>query len=235
MDISHNKITVKSVPSIVKFIQASVELTKLNLSYNNIGDGDGDDGLEKIIKNLGNLEIFNISGTNISVKSINVLAHKIGENWPIKELYIAKNKINGKNMAKLFNTLFINKTLEKIDISYNYLNDSMPAICKFLNQMASLKYLNITNCFCDEELVNLFLTLKHNKTLSTLKIGRIGFYALEAIVACLETNNIITKIAFSVNEEECEFANDSDEYDNIENEMDKMAKQIRTKIKQNKK
>ncbi|XP_066265569.1 protein NLRC5-like [Branchiostoma lanceolatum] len=135
LDLSHNNISDKVVPSLAEVLASCQNLKKVNLSYNKLSDrGD-------FLPPLPNLEEIDISHNNISDKVVPSLAEVLASCQNLKKVDLSHNKLSdsGDFLPPLPN-------LEEIDVSHNAISDeAVPNLVKVVASCRNMRTVNLNN------------------------------------------------------------------------------------------
>jgi hypothetical protein len=199
--LNNNKLNDSSIDAISKFLKATKNLTKLDLSFNNITEE-------------GALCIGEALRQNQSIDTLELCSNKIasGANYVIKSLIINKtlrvinlsnNELQDKDIECLNSLLNILRPLQvSLNVSLNNMSDTGAwFIASFLKKSNLLISLSLEgNQITHKGAIKLFESLKSNNSLEELYLKDNildGESCLYNLVECLKSNFCLTVLEIS--------------------------------------
>ena len=176
LNLSNNGIGPDKIPDLVKSISL-INLTKLNLSVNKIGN----DGADSICELLMGLD----SACTIEI------------------LDVSYNEITTKGISRIFYSLTNNQTLSNLNISNNFFGTGLSNnFYSFIVENSGVKILNLSGCQIKSHSLTIFPdALPKNRTLEELDLSgnNIDDNGVEAICIGLSRNLGLKKLNLSYN------------------------------------
>ncbi|GLT90604.1 hypothetical protein SLE2022_085270 [Rubroshorea leprosula] len=133
------------------------ELKSLNLAGNGLNGFIENEDFHRLLK-LSNLEFLDLSSNDFNTK----ILLSLSELSSLKSLNLASNYFQVSNHTNGFKRLSKLRSLEILDLSYNYLNNGL---LTSLSDLLSLKSLNLANC-------NLMIASNHMEGADFEKLSR---------------------------------------------------------------
>ena len=166
--------------SLSYFIGSSSAISKLDLSYNPIQDGE--DGLSLLCQALTtntSLVMLNLSSCKLAntKKNGQALTHMLKTNESLNMFVLSRNSINGRGVRYLSVGISSSSAIRKLDLSSNPIQvgeDGLSHLCQALTTNTSLVELNLSNCkitITEENGQALSHMLKTNKTLNVFALS----------------------------------------------------------------
>lgn len=155
--------------------------------------------LLQLIRENKNLEKLDLGNNKISNEEIKILCEELKKNEKLEMLKIGYNSFNFVALEYIYDLLKENTKIKYLDMSYNKLIKSS-SFFKNLSNNQSLRTLMLSYFTDDEkdyeELCN---TLKSNKTIKTIKIGRVKLSneIITAYSEMLKQNETIKELEFT--------------------------------------
>ena len=194
LNISNTQITDEAGEALAAVVMHNIGLEELYLSNNNLGEGML--VVTKALQQLTSLKSIDFGNTNISKEASCALAHVIQSNMHLEKLWLYNNNLQFSAIAilqslstistlkviNIYNTqttdeagealafvVLHNKTLEELYLAENNLGEGILIITKALQQMTSLRSLNLGKTNISKEAsVELALAIQSNKHLKML-------------------------------------------------------------------
>ena len=146
--LSRNSINGRDVRYLSEGISSSSAISKLDLSYNPIQDGE--DGLSHLCQALTtdtSLVELNLSNCKLTITEENgqALSHMLKTNKTLNMFVLSRNSINGRGVRCLSEGISSSSAISKLDLSYNPIQDGedgLSHLCQALTTNTSLMELN---------------------------------------------------------------------------------------------
>ena len=198
----------RGVRYISEGISSSSAISKLDLSFNPIQDGE--DGLSHLCQALTtntSLVELNLSKCKLTITEENdqALSHML--NKTLNKLTLSHNSINGRGIRYLSEGISSSSAISKLDLSGNPIQDGedgLSHLCQALTTNTYVEELNLSHCkltITKENGQVLSRMLKTNKTLNVFSLSRNSIngrgvrYLSEGISSC----SAISKLDLSLN------------------------------------
>ena len=191
-------------------IRSSSAISKLDLSYNPIQDGE--DGLSHLCQALTtntSLVKLNLSGCKLTITEENgqVLSNMMKTNKTLNILTLSSNSINGHGIRYLSEGISSSSAISKLDLSANPIQDGedgLSHLCQALTTNTSLVELKLHECklnITEENDLALSHMLKTNKTLNilTLSSNFINGRGIRYLSEGISSSSAISKLDLSAN------------------------------------
>ena len=180
LQVSYQAFPGHVLNSLSYFIGSSSAISKLDLSYNPIQDGE--DGLSLLCQALTtntSLVMLNLSSCKLAITEKNgqALTHMLKTNESLNMFVLSRNSINGRGVRYLSEGISSSSAISKLDLSSNPIQvgeDGLSHLCQALTTNTSLVELNLSNCkitITEENGQALSHMLKTNKTLNVFALS----------------------------------------------------------------
>ena len=138
---NHYRISKQTIDGICRLLSYFTELKTLNLCYNNLQEAGAD---KNFICRISNLTKLNISYNEINEQAANDIAQLLSQISKLEELDLSCNNLQVTKTVKLLNELQYLSSFIRLNISNNGLNDKAAhEIATFLSHNPQLKVLNL--------------------------------------------------------------------------------------------
>ncbi|CAN6899811.1 unnamed protein product, partial [Brassica oleracea] len=153
LDLRDNMFGVEGGVALAKTLSVLSELTEIYMSYLNLEDEGTEALAEALIKSAPRLEVIELAGNDITVKSTGKLAACIALKESLSKLNLSENELKDEG------TIIIAKALEEghdqlaeVDMSTNMMRRAgARALAQTVLKKPTLKLLNINGNFISEE------------------------------------------------------------------------------------
>jgi len=215
-----NVIRRQKIEDIAWILRYTKAVTKLDLSYNNIGH-EGAKVIDEPLRTNTTLTKLNLSRNEIGYEGAKVIDEVLRTNTTLTKLDLSWNKIGYEGAKVIGEALRTNTTLTKLNLSWNEIGDEgAKVIGEVLRINATLTELNLSWNYIGYEGAKVIgEALRTNTTLAelNLSVNEIGDESAKVIGEVLRTNTTLTKLNLSDN--------------NIRDEGAKIIGEVREKCK----
>jgi len=152
LDISHNKMSIKSAGALADFLERSNGLTTLNLAWNNLRSEGGNVVMKALSYSptyTPDLHTLNIDWNGIDDAVTEDIGTWLKQTNSLQNFTLANNNIGPKGMKIISQALVENFTIEYLDASFNPLGvDGTVAVIESVGKNMSLKVVRLIRT-CD--------------------------------------------------------------------------------------
>ena len=202
LNIQNNRVTPKSVVSMLNNLGTNDRLRLLNLSENKIGY-QGALALSKFLKTASALTTVVLQSTNFTCRETLALCTALESNRSISEIDLSKNKIGERGATAIAGIIESTSAIKCLNLNWNYIRgQGALAISHAIGRNASLTTLNLGfNGFANKATEFIATSIEHNKTLTSLDLtqNNIGPEATIVLADGLETNEDLTFLILDQN------------------------------------
>ena len=219
LNINNTQTTHEAAEALASVVTHNTGLEKLDLSNNNLGEGML--VVTKALQQITSIKSLDLSNTNISKEASGEILLVVESNQHLENLGLSNNNLKSSAVAILqslstistLKLLNINNTqttheaaealasvvthktgLEELHLSGNYLGEGMLIVTKALQQITSLRSINLgNNNISKEASVELALAIQSNKHLEELRLDNNNLKSSAiAILQSLSTISTLT-------------------------------------------
>ena len=191
LNVKDNRITPKSIVSILGHIQPEACLNTLDVSCNKIGH-KGAFAVAKLLRSTKTLRKLSLQSTYFSDKDAILICNALAENNSLTSLNMASNKIGDSGGVALAELIECASTLEDLNVAWNSIRgDGAIAMAKALGVNTSLTSLKLGyNGFADVATKFIANSIEVNGSLNFLDLtqNNIGATATLVLANGLEAN-----------------------------------------------
>ena len=160
----------ESILEISRGVENSKSLVSLNLGGNGLGPVEIGI-LFGYIKN-SQILIIDLSENCIGNQGCAAIADLLASDYHLEQLSVKENDIKYKGCKELFSALYSNSYLRILDISLNPIKYLPIEVSQSLENNASLKEINFSECLLKKEAISIIGTLfSKNKTIETVNLS----------------------------------------------------------------
>ena len=192
LNLSNKGLHVPAAMLVSYLMPATLMLTELCLSFNNIGD-EGAKAIAEALK-------FNVEALKVNAVLYNL---ELVDNAVLTTLHLKENKIGAEGAKAIAEALKVNAVVTTLSLYYNQIGDEgAKAIAKSLKVNSVLTTLDLyRNNIGPEGAKSIAEALKVNVVLTFLQLGwnGIGDEGAEAIAEALKVNKVLTKLNLEYN------------------------------------
>ena len=143
LGVSNNNISAQCVETLAKTLQRSQHLIKLDISWNDLGDG-GANSFAYALHSMKSLQNLDVSFNHIGDEGAKTLARVLSTNVSLATLTLSDNDIGPDGAAALAEALHKNMCLQELNVSGNNIGDEgAKGLARALCSNESLRTLNI--------------------------------------------------------------------------------------------
>ena len=199
LNISYNNIT--STSTLTDILSHATKLLQLDLSYNRLSSDNIKYFLYKMKNVLINLVNLNLSGNEICNGAATALTNVLSESNKLKELSLNHTNLRKEDINKIFNELCI-PCLTKLSISHNNITDEVAGdIATFLSKCNELLELDIShNHLKSVGIVKICETNLTKLTIFNVNSNAITAEATNSMAAFLSQNSKLKVLDLSNND-----------------------------------
>jgi len=215
LNLSCNRLTDISLKPILNSAKKMMNLTKLDLSFNDMDELGADQLRSLLLLTTCKVHTLNLSNTDVDDNECAELAEAISYNKSLTHLDLSRNRIGQIEMLNavlpevvtgpeaLGMMLAVNKTLIRLDLSWNKIsNSSAVAFCEALAKNDALENLNLAhNALSNNGGQELGKSLVVNVGLKILNVShnKLTIRAAMVIANAIKTNTTLTHIVLDGN------------------------------------
>ncbi|CAA7030464.1 unnamed protein product [Microthlaspi erraticum] len=152
LDLRDNMFGVEGGVALAKTLSVLTDLTEIYMSYLNLEDEGTDAVSEALLKSAPSLQVLELSGNDITVKSTEKLAACIASKQSLSKLNLSENELKDEGSILLAKAVEGHEQLAEVDLSTNMIRRAgARALAQTLVKKNALKVLNINGNFISEE------------------------------------------------------------------------------------
>ena len=152
LNLSSNNLVLADFQELQSPLSNLSQLKRLNLSNN---PGGISTLLEKILPSLKNLEELRLSNTHLNCDDWNAICNSLAFLKNLKYLELSMNSIGSDGIRELANILKEFPLLERLDLTRSCMqDDDINVLCQGLVPLKKLKYLNLSGCTIDSQILD---------------------------------------------------------------------------------
>ena len=198
LDLSYGNVTHKGMQSMIQIIKSSINLTHFSAIYNPIGD----DGIQVFsLLKFKRLVQLNISNTKMTEIGAYALGECIKLNNSLQSLEISNNDIKDNGLKEIL--INLPSTLVRlIAVNCQLTDKGALIISKILRINKTLKYLQISKNFIEDDGISAISDSLHVNTILTQLVARSCEFhgkGAESIAKMLQVNKTLKSLDISNN------------------------------------
>ena len=203
LDLEDNWLEAEGGIYVADMLKENCYISDLNLANNRLGSAGGRAMCDMLINFNTSLRSLNLSGNNLTDGDIELFATILLENNRLRELNLSHNDFGDGAGSILGHAIGENESLEILDLSWNHFrHQSGIAILDGIRASSRLKKVNVSwNGFGNEGSFAASDILKNNNVLLDLDLSsnRIGLDGITAIAKGLEANETMVSLSLGQN------------------------------------